>query len=322
MTPSDDEHSTHTAEIAEVLRTRYWSWTFYDRETTPANLLELFTERLPHISSESWAERFDFGGVYINGREVLVDQPLPLPCRVEYYEPKFEISAAKSVFPEFRDDYVIYRDEHIIVVYKPPGLSTMPAKEQRHYSLKASIEKLTGHSIHMPSRLDVSAQGIVIASISPSAHAALQQAFELRRVNKTYLCASHQEPKWQELRVTTGIGRDPSHPVLRTTQAVTTQEAETIFKYCGETLSNGSRAHFLIARPITGRTHQIRVHAASEGVPLLGDRFYGGAPAAHLHLLSYSLTCAHPVSGRTSLFSLTSSLIPDWARAVSTHSEL
>jgi 23S rRNA-/tRNA-specific pseudouridylate synthase len=114
---------------------------------------------------------------------------------------------------------VVYRDDDILIAYKPAGLSSMPAKEQRHFSMKASIEALVQRSIHMPSRLDVSAQGLLVTSISARAHARLQQAFESRQVTKRYLCASRQRPPWSETRVTLPIARDPRHPVLRIAHA-------------------------------------------------------------------------------------------------------
>ena len=214
-TPTTGEPSSAILDaVNDALRTTYWCWTYHTADTVPPSLLTLLTHHLAHIDPTSWEQRLDFGGVYINGQPAYHDQQLPVPCRVEYYEPKFPIAEAHTVFPPFKDEYVIFRDEHILVVYKPPALSSMPAKEQRHYSLKASLEKLTGTQVHMPSRLDVSAQGIVITSISPLAHANLQRSFEHRRVEKTYICASHNNSPWEEKIITAPIGRDPLHPVL------------------------------------------------------------------------------------------------------------
>jgi 23S rRNA-/tRNA-specific pseudouridylate synthase len=303
--------------VTEALRTTYWCWTYHTEDESPGTLRMALTRNLPHIDVTSWDERFDFGGVYINGQPAYRDQTLPVPCRIEYYEPKFEISQAHTIFPAFKDEYVIFRDEHILVAYKPPALSSMPAKEQRHYSLKNYLEKLTGSSVHMPSRLDVSAQGIVITSISPLAHANLQRSFEHRRVEKTYLCASSSLAPWEEKIVTAPIGRDPLHPVLRTTRVADGQEAETHFHRLCQGVSEGQTIHVYSAKPVTGRTHQIRVHAASEGMALKGDRFYGGAPASHLHLVSHSITCEHPVSRKICTFILPSVLQPEWAKDTS-----
>lgn len=304
--------------VTEALRTTYWVWTYYSSVDAPTRLMDVLLRNLPHIDPQSWPERFHFGGIYVNGEASLGDRPLLFPCRVEYYEPKFEIRDAPSIFPRFLEEFIVYHDQDIAVVFKPPKLSSMPAKEQRHFSLKTSIEKLFNVAVHMPSRLDVSAQGLVIVSISSRAHAALQQAFEHRRVTKTYLAASANKCAWEEKIVSTPICRDPLHPVLRKTDGPYPQNAETHFSVLGLSVSNGAAINVLRARPITGRTHQIRVHAASEGLPLVGDAFYGGSPGPHLHLVSCAIQCSHPVTKTHFHVSLPPHLQPEWTRLFAT----
>lgn len=284
--------------VNETLRTRYWSWTYLTPEDSPIRLMEVLERELPNIPKDSWPERFDFGGVYINGYPALSDQALPFPCRVEYYEPKFSISEASQIYPNVTEKEIVYSDGDIAIAYKPARLSSMPAKEQRHYSLKSSLEKLLGVTIHMPSRLDVSAQGLVLVSTSPRAHARLQRAFESRRVTKRYLFATTGVCAW-DTKIERGlIGRDPRHPVLRISPSEQGQTAETIFTNLAVETSSDQTVTVLCAQPVTGRTHQIRVHAASNVLPLLGDRFYGGCDASYLHLVSSYLSFQHPIDGR------------------------
>ena len=301
--------------VTDTLRTQYWVWTYYSADDAPTSLLDALRTNLPHIDPQSWAERFYFGGIYVNGQPALHDQPLIFPCRIEYYEPKFEISQAQMIFPAFEERFVVYQDEDIIVAFKPPKLSSMPAKEQRHFSLKTSLEKFCNRPIHMPSRLDVSAQGLVIVSTSARAHAPLQQAFESRAVTKKYLCATTGVCEWDQKRVTAPIGRDPLHPVLRTTACERGKSAETIISNLGKARSDSFELTVLCAQPITGRTHQIRVHTASEQLPLFGDNFYGGGSAPYLHLVSSILECTHPVSKARLHFVLPTGLRPDWVNA-------
>jgi tRNA pseudouridine32 synthase/23S rRNA pseudouridine746 synthase len=307
------EITSHLPRVNETLRTRYWNFTLFTSDDGPTSLVELLKTRLPHIPTDSWPERFNFGGVYVNGHEALGEQNLPLPCRVEYYEPKFEISRAAELFPPFNEDYVIFSDHHIVVAYKPNQLSSMPAKEQRHYSLKASLEKIFKCHIHMPSRLDVSAQGLVVVSISPEAHQGLQRAFETRTAHKTYRLATDRPFDWTTRTATANIARHQEHPVLRTASYLEGQTAETLFSRSHTTLSDDTSCSVITAHPVTGRTHQIRVHAASFGIPILGDNFYGGTAAPYLHLVSVELSIPHPVSGKALHFSLPASLAPSWA---------
>ncbi len=307
-----EDCSQKITAVSDTLRTYYWSWLVYETTSSTQSLVSFLIDRLPHITASTWPERFEFGGVYVNGIEALSDIKLPIPCKVEYYEPKFEISEARSIFPPFIDDYVLYRDAHIIAVYKPPGLSSMPAKEQRHFSVKASVERHLGVTVHMPSRLDVSAQGLMIMSGSESAHARLQQAFEHREVIKEYRCASTSESPWISKTIELPLGRDTRHPVLRRVDHESGKPAKTEFISIGRARSEDLSVHVFRALPTTGRTHQIRVHATASSIPLVGDRFYGGTPASHLHLVSYALMIKHPVSGIDLRLSLPRRLLPEW----------
>jgi 23S rRNA-/tRNA-specific pseudouridylate synthase len=275
-------------------------------------LCELLVQRLPHIDPTSWPARFDFGGIYVNGHERLTDCTLPFPCKIEYYEPKFSLADAPIIFPQFDPQQVVFHDEHIAVVYKPPGLPSMPAKEQRHYSLKAYIERHFNTSIHMPSRLDMSAQGLVVVSLSSAAHAGLQHAFERRTAHKVYSFATNRCKPFKEQIVDRRIAQDPSHPVLRTTTLSEGQTATTVLSYSHDDISGDHAISVINAQPITGRTHQIRVHAASQGLAIIGDNFYEGAPANYLHLVSHSLEIAHPITAQRITIDAPIGLLPRW----------
>lgn len=307
--------------INEALNTKYWCWSIFNASNdTPKTLLELLKRNLPEIDPSSWPMRFDFGGIYINGRLADADQSLPYPCRVEYYQPKFEITDAHRVFPAFvAAEHIIYQDGDILVVYKPPGISSAPAKEQRHYSLKAAIERAISARIHLPSRLDFSARGLVAVSRLGAASKGLQNAFANRLVNKEYLCASGGDCAWDALRVDLAIGRDDYHPVLRKIDPIKGQGALTHFERLGRVAASGltpEGANLTVfrARPVTGRTHQIRVHAAASGIALAGDRFYRGIYSDELHLVSYSIKFKHPVSDKEIYVELPERLKPEWLR--------
>jgi 23S rRNA-/tRNA-specific pseudouridylate synthase len=301
------------ARIDDTLRTRYWCWIEHDGAQPSPSVETFLKERLPHINPASWPERAAFGGIYVNGYEATLDTPLPFPCKVEYYEPKFSIDQASTLFPPFLEEYLIYRDSYVAVVYKPPRLSSMPAKEQRHFSLKASLEKVLATSIHMPSRLDVSVQGLVVVSIHPQAHRGLQRAFELREVAKTYKLATAEPCSWENATVDAAIARHPSHPVLRRVSTTEGQSALTDFTVEARPTPPERPFTLVIARPLTGRTHQIRVHAAHLKIPIVGDNFYGGAESDVLHLVSHTVSFPHPITGAKVTVTLPDKLTPPWA---------
>jgi 23S rRNA-/tRNA-specific pseudouridylate synthase len=188
----------------------------------------------------------------------------------------------------------------------------MPAKEQRHYSLKGYLERHFNTSIHMPSRLDVSAQGLVIVSLSSAAHAGLQHAFERRTAHKMYSLATDRCAPFEERVIDRKIAQDPAHPVLRTTTLSEGQSATTVLTFSHDSMSEGLAISVINAQPITGRTHQIRVHAASQGLPIVGDNFYGGTPARYLHLVSRFIEVTHPVTNNKLRISAPVELLPDW----------
>lgn len=301
--------------VEQTLRTKYWCWHLLEPSNRVHTVISFLVCNLPHISEESWTERLDFGGIFLNGREITRDQPLVYPCKVEYYEPKFDIGDAGTVFAPFTPEQIVYADDDICVAYKPPRLPSMPAKEQRHFSLKASLEKLFNRTIHMPSRLDMSAQGILVVSLSERAHGPLQRAFELRHVKKSYRLATTAPCPWHEHTEDLHIVRDPSHPVLRTVSNEVGQAALTHFERLYSTREESSVLTVLRASPVSGRTHQIRVHAAHAGIPIVGDNFYGGANASDLHLVSYELELEHPTNGSRLLFTAPQAHTPPWITA-------
>eukprot|EP01006_Ploeotia_vitrea_P027030 TRINITY_DN59916_c0_g1_i1.p1 TRINITY_DN59916_c0_g1~~TRINITY_DN59916_c0_g1_i1.p1 ORF type:complete len:528 (-),score=226.73 TRINITY_DN59916_c0_g1_i1:50-1633(-) len=193
---------------------------------------QLLRRMLPEIRPNEWAERMDWGGLFVNGMPqttlASLDNELPYPCRVEYYMPNvWPREEAERAYPLFTKDNIIYRDQHLIAVYKPARLSTMPPKEQRYYSVRSCLLRLldedctnrSGSVLHVPSRLDWATSGVVLMSIHPSTHASLQRLFQKRSIRKTYIFEAAGES--EELRdigdtveVDRAIGKHPVHPVL------------------------------------------------------------------------------------------------------------
>jgi 23S rRNA pseudouridine1911/1915/1917 synthase len=291
-------------------------WRFFMPEAGPEqqrpSLLHVLTEKLAHIPRESWPERIAWGGLYINGRAAKIDSlqlPLPAPCKLEYYEPKTTLDAAAALFPQFSSYWIVYEDEHLIACCKPAGLPSLPAREQQHHNLKVYLERYCGQSIHMPSRLDMSTSGLIVVSKALATHAKLQRIFETRQVQKTYRFLTSSEVPWKSLSLQAAIGRDRTHPILRKVSS-SGSAAETSFRL----LERRTHSCLIEACPKTGRTHQIRVHAAALGCPIRGDNFYGGAESEGLHLFSYALELPQPITRQKLQLEVPAALVPCWAQ--------
>lgn len=289
------------------MNSTYWCWTV--EQSDSSSLFAFLSNAIPHLKLEGWPERSRFGGLYLNGRRVIEDRPLPAPARIEYYEPKYPIEQAAEIFPKFSERFILWSDEMLAAVYKPNGLPSLPNREQGAFNLRRQLETHFRRSIHMPSRLDTSTRGVLVASIHPGAHGPLQRLFERREVAKRYLLQVSTLPNWEEKTVQTGIGRDPLHPVLR---RVDPEGALAVTHF--RLISKGSERAILEAKPLTGRTHQIRVHAHHLGLPIIGDRFYEGCEAEELHLFSERVSFLHPVSGKQIGVRVPDELRPEWCR--------
>jgi 23S rRNA pseudouridine1911/1915/1917 synthase len=301
------------ARIERTFLTKRYDFKVFDSNQQGSKIISILENLLPHIDPSSWEDRLLWGGVFLNGQDVLDNITVDIPCRIEYYEPKFNFKDPNSVFPPFNPNRIVYKDEHLLLYSKPQGMPCVPAREQKKHNLRAYLETYLGHAVHMPSRLDLSTEGLVPISISPLAHNNLQQAFQKRRVEKVYFFETSQIPDWKELDVKAGIFKHESHPVLRSCSETKHntpdyKEAHTKFTFIKET-TDGS---IIQAVPLTGRTHQIRVHAQHVGLPLIGDHFYGGKELGNLRLLCYHLALIHPFTKKPFSISVPKLLWPEW----------
>ncbi len=306
--------------IEDAFVSRYWELIYTEHQGFPATLLSALQERLDHIDRASWPERFAWGGIFVNGKEASGEMELPFPCRIEYYEPRFDYHDPYSFFPRFDPRWIVHQDDDIICAFKPAKLPSLPAREQKRYCLKVYLEDHLGHSVHMPSRLDMSTSGLLVLSHSARAHNKLQRAFETRRVQKYYLLETASAVEFNEKTIDSAIGKDPDHPILRKIVSTQGKPALTHFRVLSRGTFHGTEGDcpstILLAQPRTGRTHQIRVHALYNGFPIIGDTFYGGQPDSELHLVSARIVLEHPITRKAIDITLPQEFIPRWAQGV------
>lgn len=189
---------------------------------------------------------------------------------------------------------VLFEDEWLIAADKPAGLPTHETKDTARPSLTALVERHVGRRVFVHHRLDAGTSGVVLFAKAPEANAGLARSFEARGVDKTYVALIPRPPiDWPTTFVLdspiavlkNGTARvDPSGLPARTQVRVL----------------QGSRDRVLIeAKPVTGRKHQIRVHLAAAGAPIIGDPRYGSdsRTASRLMLHAERLEIDHPITG-------------------------
>jgi 23S rRNA pseudouridine1911/1915/1917 synthase len=194
---------------------------------------------------------------------------------------------------------LLFADEQIAVVDKPAGVPAQPTLTSDRGHLPELVAALTGSAALLVHRLDRETSGVSILARTAAASRTLADAFRDGTPEKTYLALCARAPSPPEGRIDAPLGKDPRHPGRR---AVLPDGQPAATRY--RTLAVGPGGAALVeARPETGRTHQIRVHLAHLGAPLLGDARYGGPrmvgavaiPRVMLHALR--LEIGHPLSG-------------------------
>lgn len=220
---------------------------------------------------------------------------------------------------ELPDDTVIpilYEDRSVLAIDKPAFWMLIPYSWQRtDRNLQAAlVSSLAANHFWARSRgitflrylhrLDAETTGILLFAKSRGALDAYGDLFESRRMNKTYLAVVRGIPKEAEWTCCLKLGPDRAHVGRMKVEARDGKDAETRFRVVESRGGNGAQPRSLLeAHPLTGRTHQIRVHCAQSGHPILGDQLYGAAtptpPSEYpMALRAVSLSYADPFTRR------------------------
>jgi 23S rRNA (cytosine1962-C5)-methyltransferase len=190
---------------------------------------------------------------------------------------------------------VLFEDDHLLVVHKPAGWNTHApdrfAGEGLYDWLRHRAPRWAGLAI--VHRLDKETSGVLVFGKTPAANRSLTRQFTERRVHKRYLLLTDRPPKQDAFTVRSKITRVGA----RYASGRTGEPAETRFRVLPER-SPVAGTVWLEAEPLTGRTHQIRVHAAEQGMPILGDSLYGGTTFARVCLHAARIEFAHPADDR------------------------
>jgi len=301
-----------TNRIQATFRSKRWVFPIEAPARSGMTCRDLLVEHLPHIEPSSWPERFEMGGVYLNRRPAQLESEVVAPGTIEYFEPLGDFNEVASLYPSFSAEWIVYQDEDMAVVCKPAGLPTIPPRDQRRFSLATYLQEHFKRSLHLPSRLDTGVAGLLLVSFTPRMNAALQRAYDRHAVGKYYVAQVSGTFPHDTIEVRAQIGRHPGYSMLRSVVLDGGEDARTVVTKINSEVIGGEERSFLRVEPKTGRTHQIRVHLASLGFPIVGDPYYDGAEAPELRLVSHRLSLFHPYKQQQLSFELPLALTPGW----------
>lgn len=268
--------------------------------------LDLFLrEKIPRLSRSRIQKAIKDGQVKVNG---LIARPGQKLKPQEVVEISVEEKAAPSDLEAQPIELeVIYEDEQILVINKPFGLVVHPGAGLTGGTLANGLifyypeikevgSPLRPGIIH---RLDKDTSGLMVVARTQAAYNSLRQQFEERTVEKIYLGLARGRFKEKEGIIDLPVGR---HPALRQKMSVKSKKPRVaLTRY--EVLREFRHSTFLALKPLTGRTHQLRVHLAAIGHPLVGDSRYGQTQGnrrqqeRRLFLHAFRLSFRHPLSG-------------------------
>lgn len=201
-----------------------------------------------------------------------------------------------------RLQWVIYSDEHLLVINKPPGIPVLPDgyhPEKEH--VRSLFEPSYGR-LWIVHRLDKETSGVLLLARTAEAHRALNLQFDRRSVEKIYHALVWGVPAWEEMTIDAPLRANGDRRHRTVVDAQRGKESLTLCKR----LETFSKCTLLSIQPKTGRPHQIRAHLAHCGYPILGDRLYGFSEKqaslpfsiARVALHALSLSVHHPSNGK------------------------
>jgi tRNA pseudouridine32 synthase/23S rRNA pseudouridine746 synthase len=263
-------------------------------------LLDGLCARFPRIDRTQWESRFARGRVLdAQGRALAPDQAWQVGLEIQYFREVID----EPVVP-FAET-VLYQDADLLVADKPHFLPVIPAGGYVRETLLARLVARTGNADLVPlHRLDRLTAGVVLFSTRPATRDAYQRLFRERRIDKTYEALAPALPALQ-FPLERYSRLVPGAPFFRMAEAAGAPNARTRIEVID---ADGPVWRYRL-HPESGRKHQLRVHMAALGAPILGDDLYPtlrtegqGDPGEPLQLLAQALAFIDPLTGQRRSF--------------------
>jgi 23S rRNA pseudouridine1911/1915/1917 synthase len=276
--------------------------------TLPSERLDTFLRgKFPAVSRGAIQRLIEQGHIQVNGRTV---KPTHTPRAGEQVEVHWPEARAAEAQPEEMALNVLFEDETLLVLNKPPGLVVHPAAgHEEHTLVNALLHHCAGQlsgigGVARPGivhRLDKDTSGCLVVAKNDETHLALSAQFATRKVEKIYHAILCGELPRDQGEIHAAIARHPSHRKRMAVDDAAGRDARTSY----HVLERLQGATLVEAVLHTGRTHQIRVHFQFLGFPLVGDATYGNRQNQHLSdlagyaaprqmLHAWHLTFSHP----------------------------
>lgn len=195
---------------------------------------------------------------------------------------------------------VVYEDEYLIVVDKPPGVLSVPGIVGGTSVQQLLRDTRRNNDIYVAHRLDMATSGLLVAAKSMDVYKAMQQQFAGREVKKQYTALLDGMPQNSEGVIELPLSADYDNRPRQKADYVNGKPAVTRYRIIDVVERDGRQCAVVCFEPVTGRTHQLRVHAAHKdglNCPIVGDALYG-TQGERLMLHAALLEFVHPVSGK------------------------
>jgi 23S rRNA pseudouridine1911/1915/1917 synthase len=277
--------------------------------------LDIFlAEKIQELTRSQIRKLIDEGAVRVSGAARRASYKLRAGEAVVF---DYEISGPERLEPQDIPLKILYADRDVIVLDKPAGLVVHPGAGNASGTLaNALLHRFPETALVGPPdrpgivhRLDKDTSGVMVAARTAEAYESLLGQFRRKDIRKTYLGLVWGRITSPEGRINWPIGRHVTDGKKISVRSRHPKDAETFFKV----LRTFRDATLLEIRPVTGRTHQIRVHLAAAGHPVAGDALYGRKKTAkkfpRLFLHAHTISFIHPRTGERLTFA--SELPPD-----------